>query len=169
MKTTALTALISMTLATSALADGPSLQETRDYIFARCNDSYNPNGPHDHGRRYYVSVSAAPHLFTFTEKRLKSSKVGWVDLLEEYTIDLRETNIQHASNEIFFSCGNRCISITTRHIGASGNVLMKHNLQPRTYPVEKAVLTCRETPSSFNAFKHLQERAGGRKKDPFAN
>lgn len=167
MKKAALTTLVSTALAASALADGPSLQETRDYIFGRCNDIYDSQGPNGYGTRYYVGPASAPHLFTFTVQTKRDSKAGWVDAQQVFTIDLRETDILQATEDIVFSCAGRCIRATTQHVGAGG-VLTKYGLEPKHGARDRVALKCREAAKTFNAFRHLQDLAGGRKKDPFA-
>jgi hypothetical protein len=167
MKTTAFATFVLTALSHSALADGPSLQETRDYIFGRCNDIYDSQGPNGYGTRYYVGQQGAPNLFTFTVQTKRDSKAGWVDAQQVFTVDLRETDILQATEEIVFSCAGRCIRSTTQHIGAKG-VITKYGLEPKQGARDRAALKCREAAKTFNAFKHLQELAGGRKKDPFA-
>ena len=167
MKTTAFATLLLASLSHAVAADGPSLEETRDYIFGRCNDIYDSQGPNGYGTRYYVGQQSAPNLFTFTVQTKRDSKAGWVDAQEVYTIDLHETDIRQATEEIVFSCAGRCIRATTQHIGAGG-ILSKYGLEPKHGARDRAALKCREAAKTFNAFKHLQELAGGRKTDPFA-
>lgn len=167
MKTSAFATLLLASLSHTVAAEGPSLQETRDYIFGRCNDIYDSAGPNGYGTRYYVGQQGAPNLFTFTVQTKRDSKAGWVDAQEVYTVDLREADIVQGKEEIVFSCAGRCIRSTTQHVGRNG-ILSKYGLEPKHGARDRAALKCREASKAFNAFKHLQDLAGGRKKDPFA-
>ncbi|WP_020400193.1 hypothetical protein [Kordiimonas gwangyangensis] len=167
MKKKIFVAALLASLSHTVAAEGPSLQETRDYIFGRCNDIYDNQGPNGYGTRYYVGQQGAPNLFTFTVQTKRDSKAGWVDAQEVFTVDLRETDILQATEEIVFSCAGRCIRSTTQHVGANG-ILSKYGLEPKHGARDRAALKCREATKTLNAFKHLQDLAGGRKKDPFA-
>ncbi|WP_417462188.1 hypothetical protein [Kordiimonas sp.] len=159
--------LVVPLLSGMALAEGPSYEQTTQYITERCQGVEGGVAVNRH-KMVAVAFDQAQVILSKTSTG-SSSKFSW-----RTKFDLRDVNInRHEADRgqgrgidlgVAFTCGDNCIVVQTSSF--TGKTL---DGPPKDHRWPDDWLFCREADKVLKAFRHLQTLVGGKKQDLFGD
>lgn len=159
----------TLSLSIGAVAEGPSREQTLQYIQERCLN--NPWGPRDRGT---ISMALDGAMLTLGSAGLPDNKLVWKGTtafdfrdVEISAIDYEWEEYGYKGSEqvVLFSCGNKCITLGVSYYNLDGT--LKTPGDP--FGLRSHKIRCNDPEKVVKAFTHLQMLVGGQKKDLFGD
>ncbi|WP_417462189.1 hypothetical protein [Kordiimonas sp.] len=158
-----------LSLSATTLAEGPTRDQTIQYIKERCLG--NPWGPRDQGT---VSMALDGTILTLRSASLLKAEPIWrgIGVFDLRDVDISAVDYEGGASDyeitqkvIMFLCGNKCISLSVSYYNSDGTV----KDQGKPFGLGSQKLRCNEPEKVVKAFTHLQTLVGGKKQDLFGD
>lgn len=168
-KQSILPVLAALSLSAAALAEGPTREQTVQYIKERCLG--NPWGPRDQGTITMVLDGAVLTLGSASVPRIEPVWQG-IETVDLQDVDISAVDYEGGASDyevsqkvVMLSCGTKCITLQVSYYNADGTLRDQVN----SIGLRSQKLRCNEPEKVVKAFTHLQTLVGGKKKDLFGD